>query len=134
MTTLSQRPAGAIGGMESVAEGPGSARRRLRAESRRRRQVVVRFSEAELVLVRDRAAGAGLAVGAWIGETVLGVAARGAENPVGLLDLVRLHADVVAIERATRATCTRPGDVAEMLVRLDVAIDAVVAASDRARR
>ncbi|MBW0119159.1 hypothetical protein [Pseudonocardia abyssalis] len=95
---------------------------------------MVRFSDAELVLVRDRAAVAGLAVGAWIGESVLGVATRGADNSVGLLDLVRLHADVVAIERAARSSCTRPEDVAEMLVRLDAAIDAVVAASDRSRR
>lgn len=94
----------------------------------------MRFSDGELVLVRDRAVMAGLAVGAWIGETVLGVATRGADNPVGLLDLVRLHADVVAIERAARTSGTRPEDVEEMLVRLDAAIDAVVAASDRARR
>lgn len=120
--------------MERVRKVPASARRRLPADGRRQRQIVVRFSDAESVLVRDRAAVAGLAVGAWIGETVLGIAMRGADDPVGLLDLVRLHADVVAIERAARATGTRPEDVVEMLVRLDAAIDAVVAASDRARR
>lgn len=114
-----------------IREGSASARRRLPADGRRRRQVVVRFSEAELVLVRERAAVAGLAVGAWIGETVLGVATRGADDPIGLLDLVRLHADVVAVAGAVGI---RHEDVAKMLVRLDAAIDAVVAATDAARR
>ncbi|MGE0840414.1 MAG: hypothetical protein AB7M36_11125 [Pseudonocardia sp.] len=92
---------------------------------------MVRFSEAELVLIRERAAVAGLAVGAWIGETVLGVALRGADDPIGLLDLVRLHADVVAVAGVAGI---RHEDVAKMLVRLDAAIDAVVAASESAPR
>lgn len=91
----------------------------------------MRFSDPELDVVRERAALAGLAVGAWIGETVLGAATLGADDPVGLLDLVRLHADVVAVAGVAG---TRHEDVAKMLVRLDAAIDAVVAASESAPR
>lgn len=91
----------------------------------------MRFSDPELDVVRERAALAGLAVGAWIGETVLGAATRGRDDPVGLLDLVRLHADVVAVAGGAG---TRHENVAEMLVRLDAAIDAIVAAIDRAPR
>lgn len=114
-----------------IREGSASARRRLPADGRRRRQVVVRFSEAELEVIRERAALAGLAVGAWIGETVLGVATRGADATVGLLDLLRLHADVVAVAGVAG---TRHADVAKLLVRLDTAIDAVVAAVESAPR
>jgi hypothetical protein len=46
----------------------GGVRRRARAPAPRRRQVVVRFSTAELGLIRERAAIGGLAVGAWVGR------------------------------------------------------------------
>jgi hypothetical protein len=123
------------GPVERVGEGPGSARRRRpRAEVPRRRQVVVRFSDAELVLAQERAALAGLAVGAWIGQTAIGVALHGSETVHGLPDLLRLHADVVAVERAARATGAECDEVAELLGRLDAAVDAVVVELDRARR
>ncbi|MGH3613639.1 MAG: hypothetical protein ACRDRK_13820 [Pseudonocardia sp.] len=76
----------------------------------------------------------GLAVGAWVGHVVLGVATHGSDSAVGLRDLVRLHADVVAIGHLATAAGVSPADIAEMLARLDAAIDAVVAELDRARR
>lgn len=106
----------------------------MRAEGPRQRQIVVRFSDAELIVVRERAALAGLAMGAWVGQTVLGVATCGSAAAVGLPDLLRLHADAVSVERAARAAGTRHEDVAELLVRLDAAVDAVVAGLDRPRR
>ena len=72
----------------------GTQRRRARASAPRRRQVVVRFSSAELGLVREHAALAGLAVGAWIGQAVIKTAERGTSTSVELPDLLRLHADV----------------------------------------
>lgn len=120
--------------MERIEQGRESARRRVRAEGPRQRQIVVRFSDAELVVVRERAALAGLAVGAWVGQTVLGVATWGSEPVVGLPDLLRLHADAVSVERAARAGGARHADVEEILVRLDAAVDAVVAELDRPRR
>ncbi|MBW0108395.1 hypothetical protein I4I84_06545 [Pseudonocardia sp. KRD-182] len=92
------------------------------------------MSDAELVVVRERAALAGLAVGAWVGQTVLAVAMGGSDAVVGLPDLLRLHADAVSVERAARAGGARPEDVMEMLVRLDAAVDAVVAELGRAHR
>ena len=85
----------------------------------RDRQVVVRFSAAELAVVRERAELAGLAAGAWIGQ----VAVAPAEG-VGLVDLLRLHADVVALG----ASGAPAGEVTRLLERVDEAVDVVVAA------
>lgn len=120
--------------VERIEQGRESARRRVRAEGPRQRQIVVRFSDAELVVVRERAALAGLAVGAWVGQTVLGVATCGPDAVVGLPDLLRLHADAVSVERAARAAGVEREDVAQMLVRLDAAVGAVVAELERPRR
>ncbi|MHA6631677.1 hypothetical protein ACU61A_40105 [Pseudonocardia sichuanensis] len=94
----------------------------------------MRFSDAELVLARERAALAGLALGAWIGQTAIGVATHGMQTVVGLPDLLRLHADVVAIERAASIAGVGRDEVVALLVRLDAAVDAVVVELDRARR
>jgi hypothetical protein len=59
----------------------------------------VRFSDAEWVLVRDCAALAGAAVGAWLGELAV-TAADPSVGAIGLQDLLRLHADVVVLEQA----------------------------------
>lgn len=120
--------------VERIEQGRESARRRVRAEGPRQRQIVVRFSDAELVVVRERAALAGLAVGAWVGQTVLGTATCGSDAVVGLPDLLRLHADAVSVERAARAAGARHEDVVKMLVRLDVVVDAVVAKLGRSLR
>lgn len=117
--------------VERIGQGRESARRRVRAEGPRQRQIVVRFSDAELLLVRQRAALAGLAVGAWVGQTVLGVATGDSDAVVELPDLLRLHADAVSVERAARAAGAGNADVVRMLVRLDAAIDAVVGELDR---
>ena len=97
---------------------------------RRRLRLVVRFSDAELEMVRGRAALAGLATAAWVGQTVVEVA-NGGSAPLGLVDLLRLHADVLALERVADG---RDREVAAMLARLDVAVDAVVADVGRTRR
>lgn len=120
--------------VERIEQGRESARRRVRAEGPRQRQIVVRFSDAELVLVRKHAALAGLAVGAWIGQTVLGAAVGVSDGAVGLPDLLRLHADAVSLDRAARTDGASHTEIAEILVRLDAAVDAVVAELDRPRR
>lgn len=86
----------------------------------RRRQVVVRFSDAELAVVRGRAASAGLAVGAWIGEWVLDDSQGGSGSVWALPDLLRLHADVVAVERAG---VVDRGRLDELLVRLEAVVE-----------
>jgi hypothetical protein len=96
--------------------------------------VVLRFSDAELVLVQERAALAGLAVGAWIGQTVLDVAQRGDVVSLRLPDLLRLHADVVLVERAASAGGVVDAQVGHLLARLDAVVDVVVAELDRGRR
>ncbi len=95
----------------------------------RRRQVVVRFSDAEIDVVRERAALAGMAVGAWIGHLAL-AGAHGAERQgvVGLPELLRLHADVVLVGRAVGGD-DHGEQVAGLLARLDAAIDVVVSAT-----
>lgn len=100
----------------------------------RRRQIVVRFSDDEMEAVRARAALAGSAVGAWIGHTAVLAAGGGMAAPVGLPDLLRLHADVVLLQRAAAVSgASGVGRVAEMLARLDTVIDAVVAEMGRGR-
>jgi len=70
----------------------GVQRRQARASVPRRWQVVVRLSSAELGLVRDRAALAGLAVGARVGQAAIAAAECGTSASIGLPDLLRLHA------------------------------------------
>ncbi|QJY47775.1 hypothetical protein [Pseudonocardia broussonetiae] len=86
----------------------------------RLKQVVVRFSDAELAVVRERAAAAGLAVGAWIGETVLDTAEPGSGSVWALPDLLRLHADVVAVQRAG---AVGDGRLEALLVRLEAVVE-----------
>lgn len=116
-----------VEGTEHVVSG---RRRRVRVGRARRRQVVVRFSDAELELVGGRAGLAGLAVGAWIGATVVEVA-RSGRPAVGLPDLLRLHADVLVIEGVQAGV--GQAEVLALLERLDDAVDAVVAEVGRAR-
>ncbi|QJY49027.1 hypothetical protein [Pseudonocardia broussonetiae] len=96
----------------------------------RLKQVVVRFSDAELAVVRERAASAGLAVGAWIGQTVLDTAEQGSGSVWALPDLLRLHADVVAVQRAG---AVEDGRLDALLVRLEAVVE-VAAAEFEARR
>jgi hypothetical protein len=92
----------------------------LRSDVPRCRQVVVRFSDAELVVVRERAASAGLAVGAWIGQSVLDDARKGSGSVSALPDRLRLHSDVVAMERAG---VVDRGRLDELLVRLEAVVE-----------
>lgn len=106
----------------------------------RRRQLVVRFTEEEFAAVRARAELAGLAVGAWIGQTALDAAGDSQRSAVGLPDLLRLHADVLLVAQRlgdgqledAGADVDHAGGrewVAELLERLDGVIDAVVVAT-----
>jgi hypothetical protein len=95
---------------------------------------VVRFSDAELVLVRERATLAGLAVGAWIGHTAIEAAERGMSTSAGLPDLLRLHADVALIASLSGADEAVSEIVGHLLARLDAAIDLVVAEIERGGR
>ncbi|MFC4951026.1 plasmid mobilization protein [Pseudonocardia sp. GCM10023141] len=114
---------------------PAGPRRRVRSDVPRRKQVVVRFSDEELAAVRERAALSGLAVGAWIGQIVLDVATGGAQIAVGLPDLVRLHADVVALRHADGHRSELDDEQIEHLLdRLTSAIDVVVAEQLAGRR
>ncbi|MCX6462667.1 MAG: hypothetical protein NTW05_03590 [Pseudonocardiales bacterium] len=91
---------------------------------------MLRLSEEEFALVRDRAESAGMAVGAWVAELALG-ACRGGVRAGGVPDLVRLHADVVAAGRL-EPDGEQSARVAELLDRLDDAIDAAITASGTA--
>ncbi|MHA6632096.1 hypothetical protein ACU61A_42265 [Pseudonocardia sichuanensis] len=95
---------------------------------------MVRFSESELLVVRERAALAGLAVGAWIGQTVLEVARRGEAPPAELPDLLRLHADAVLVQQSGTGDVRADEEVRRLLARLDAVVDVVVAEFDRGRR
>lgn len=99
--------------------------RRTQLAGGRRRQVVVRFSDAELEQVRRAAETCGQAVGGWIGE----VAVRSSEQPGGpvladprqcIRQLVRLRLDIAAL----------PG-AASVLRRLDDLIGGIVDGADR---
>ena len=86
-------------------------------------------------MVRERAALAGLAVGAWIGQTVLDAAERGWTAAASPSDLLRLHADVVLLGRtAAAAGIAVEEQVHVLLVRLDAAVDVVVSELERGRR
>lgn len=111
----------------------------------RRRQLVVRFTEEEFAAVRVRAELAGLAVGAWIGQTALDATTGSQHGVVGLPDLLRLHADVLLVaqqlgdgrhESAEGDVSQSAGKVGErveraakLLERLDRVIDDVVASA-----
>lgn len=103
----------------------------------RRRQLVVRFTEEEFAAVRARADLAGLAVGAWIGQTALDAAGGSQHGAVGLPDLLRLHADVLLVAQrlgdgqleGAETDVDNGGRPAELLERLDSVIDAVVVAA-----
>lgn len=92
----------------------------------------MRFSDAELDLVGDAAGLAGLAVGAWIGATSVEVARSGG-LAVGLPDLLRLHADILMVDRAAAQAGMRTVELLALLPRLDAAVDAVVGEIGRAR-
>jgi hypothetical protein len=91
---------------------------------------VVRFSDAELAMVQERAESAGLAVGAWIGQTVLDDAGRGSGSVRVLPDLLRLHADLVAVARSSSVD---HGRLDELLIRLESVVQ-TAAAEFEARR
>ncbi|WP_433274031.1 hypothetical protein ACQPZA_24195 [Pseudonocardia xinjiangensis] len=96
--------------------------------------MVVRFSDAELVVVRERATLAGLAVGAWIGQTAIDAAEGGASSSVELPDLLRLHADVALVAHMAGADAAVSERVAHLLARLDAAIDLAVSELERGSR
>jgi len=96
--------------------------------------VVVRFSDAELGLVRERATLAGLAVGAWIGQMAIEAAEGGATSSAGLPDLLRLHADVALVAQLSGANEAFSERVAHLLARLDAAIDLAVSELERGSR
>ena len=52
----------------------GECARRAQSSVPRLRQLVVRFSDQELLEIRAASASAGLAVGAWVGESVVSAA------------------------------------------------------------
>lgn len=87
-------------------------------------------------MVRERAALAGLAVGAWIGQTVLNAAVGRGASVAAPPDLLRLHADVVLLGQTAAARGVAVEEhVRVLLVRLDAAVDVVVGELDgRGRR
>lgn len=93
---------------------------------------MVRFSDAELELVGQTAALAGFAVGAWIGGTALEVARSGG-LAVGLPDLLRLHADVLVVQRAADRAAVGRVELLALVQRLEAAVDAMVADVGRKR-
>ncbi|MDN5919518.1 MAG: hypothetical protein L0I76_31205 [Pseudonocardia sp.] len=95
---------------------------------------MVRFSTEELDAVRSRAALAGLAVGAWLGQTAMDAAAGRDGASAGLPDLLRLHSDVVRTQQSAAASGVEMARVEGLLVRLDAVIDAVTAEFERGRR
>lgn len=88
----------------------------------------MRFSDEEWERVTKRAAMAELAVGAWIGQVSV-EAAEGRGSAAGLPDLLCLHTDVQRLQSVAAAD-----ELAALVRRLDVAVDAVVAEIERGRR
>jgi hypothetical protein len=80
-------------------------RRRTHSSLPRYRQVVVRFSEVELSLVRGCADRAGLALGAWVGE----MAVRAADKPDAVVPPA--WRDVVATLVQIRAALASPAEL-----------------------
>ncbi len=85
----------------------------------------MRFSDEEWGLVNDRAADAGLAIGAWIGQIAVD-GATGHVGSVALPDLIRLHADVLRVEGLVLDDEPDRPVLRELVDRLDAAVDAVV--------
>jgi hypothetical protein len=94
--------------------------RRAQSSVPRLRQLVVRFSDQELREIRAAAASAGLAVGAWAGESVV-AAARAAEADAGFAERALLR----ALIEAQAASCA--ADDAAMGALVDGLIDVLVA-------
>ena len=88
----------------------------------------MRLSDEEWSQVTSRAAEAGLALGAWIGEVVV-EASAGHRVSALLPDLLRLHSDVLRIDDLSPA-----GELRGLVRRLEVAVDAVVAEIERGRQ
>lgn len=99
--------------------------RRRRDGAARRRQVVVRFSDAEWDLITGCAGDAGSAVGAWIGQLAVD-AATGRAGAVGLPDLLRLHGDVLQLQSLFPGDVIERRALQELMARLDAAVDAVI--------
>jgi hypothetical protein len=94
--------------------------RRAQSSVPRLRQVVVRFSDQELREIRAAAASAGLAVGAWVGESVV-AAAHAVAADAGVAERALLR----ALIEANAAGCAADDDVVGGLV--DGLIDVLVA-------
>ena len=84
------------------------------------RQLVVRFSDQELREIREAAAAAGLAVGAWVGESAIS-AARAAAADAGFAERALLR----TLIEAQAAGFTADDDTVGALV--DGLIDVLVA-------
>jgi hypothetical protein len=95
--------------------------RRAQSSVPRLRQVVVRFSDQELREIRAAAAAAGLAVGAWVGESVVS-AARAVAADAGFAERALLR----ALIEAQAAGCATDDDAAVRAL-LDGLIDVLVA-------
>jgi hypothetical protein len=93
----------------------GVRRRRQRGGLPRLRQVVVRFSDAELDAVCGRAESRGLAVGAWIGDVAVRAAREGHELTVAAQR--ELLQELIAV---------RPGVVGDLAGVVDELIDVLV--------
>ena len=98
----------------------GGCARRPQSPVPRLRQLVVRFSDPELREIRVAAASAGLAVGAWAGESVVS-AARAAAADVGMAERALLR----ALIEAQAAGCA--ADDAALGALVDGLVDVLVA-------
>jgi hypothetical protein len=76
--------------------------RRAQSSVPRLRQLVVRFSDQEMVEIRAAAASAGLAVGAWVGKSVVS-AAHAAAADAGFAERALLRALIEAKAGGCRA-------------------------------
>jgi hypothetical protein len=116
---------------------PTSVRRRRQAPVPRRRQILVRLTDEEFEDIRRTAETAGLALGAWVGETVVRSIDReewalGVSRSEVVRQLVRLRLDVAFVLQVVTelggeggpAAVTRPLDA--VLGRLDELVDRAV--------
>lgn len=123
-----------------VVDGASARRRRARTHAPRQRQVVLRFADDEYRVVEAAATAEGLAVGAWLGTIALRVLAepgdeRGGADVgvvVGLPELMRLHADVVALSAQGGDDVTVAAR--RLLGRIDRVVDLLVQQADRRTR
>jgi hypothetical protein len=98
----------------------GGCARRAQSSVPRLRQLVVRFSDHELREIRAAAAAAGLAVGAWVGESVV-AAARATAADGGFHERALLR----ALIEAQAAGCI--ADDAAIGALVDGLVDVLVA-------